>query len=766
MGQIFSHRDKDTGKTEQLREHLKLVADRAKEYASSFGASKEAYMAGLMHDLGKYGEPFQRRLRGEEAGIDHWSAGAWEILQLYKKKGIASALAIQGHHLGLQCGNKDSLSKLDPKRLKERHPLNLKISEGNRESLKKDGFFIFPEEGINSLFNSDINNTSSMLDVRMLYSAIVDADFIETEAWFSMDDSGNRKYRKPGPQLNPEEALCRLNSCLATIKTESDSSDQINQVREDLYEACIDASLRYQGLFTLSAPTGSGKTMAMLAFALSHAKQHRLRRVIIVIPYLSIIGQTIRTYRRIFHPYLSSEDLDKYILEHHSLSNSKKNSAEIEVEDYCKRLLTENWDAPIIVTTNVQLLESLFSNRPSSCRKLHRLAGSVILFDEVQTLPLSLAVPTLAALSCLSEKYRSTVVFSTATQPAFNHLDNFVKQHCSNGWNPQEIVPPELKLFNRASRTRINWPKQQETISWVGLAKKIAKYKQVLCVTNLKKHATLLLEEVEKENAGSNYHLSTNMCPAHRQTILDKVQYLLDKRFDCRLISTQCIEAGVDIDFPVVYRAMGPLEAIAQASGRCNRNGNLPGKGEVFVFKPEASTGERIYPDGTYQQGAAVTEMLLAENAGELALDEPSLYLSYYQKLYNFTRPENHKQELYEAIQRQNFIEVNRLYRIIEQDTINVLVPYFPEGNRKIFDSLKDEALNKGLSRGWIHRARPYSVSLFRPKNAGDVLYDALEPVTTSDGAEVDDWYIYRKEEDYDEKIGLNPPRSLNVNIA
>ncbi|MDD5486035.1 MAG: CRISPR-associated helicase Cas3' [Dehalococcoidales bacterium] len=766
MDQLLSHVDRDTGRVEPLKEHLELVAERAKEYASALGASEEAYMAGLMHDLGKYGEPFQRRLRGEGKYIDHWSAGAWEILQLYKSKGIASALAIQGHHLGLQCGNKDNLAKLNPQHLKERHPLNLKLSEGNIRLLEKDGLSVLPEDKINSLFQVGINNTSSMLDVRMLYSAIVDADFIETEAWFSMDDCGNRKYRKPGMHLKPEEALCRLNSHLATIKAESDSSHQINQVRADLYQACIDASLKHQGLFTLSAPTGSGKTMAMLAFALSHAIKHKLRRIIVVIPYLSIIEQTIRAYRKVFHPYLSSEELGQYILEHHSLSNSKKNSDEIEVEDYSRRLLTENWDAPVIVTTSVQLLESLFSNRPSSCRKLHRLAGSVILFDEVQTLPFSLAIPTLAALSHLSEKYRSTVVFSTATQPAFNHLDSFVKKHCSNGWNPQEIVPTELKLFSRAGRTRINWPKQQGAISWVGLAKKLAKYKQVLCVTNLKKHATLLLEEVEKENAVNNYHLSTNMCPAHRQAVLDKVKDLLGKRFDCRLISTQCIEAGVDIDFPVVYRAMGPLEAIAQAAGRCNRNGNLPEKGEVFVFKPETDNREKIYPDGAYQQGATVTEMLLVENAGELALDEPSLYLSYYRKLYSFTRPESHKQELYEAIQRQNFIEVNRLYRIIDQDTINVLVPYFPEGNRQIFDSLRNEVLNKGLNRDWIRQARPYSVSLFRPKYAGDSLYDALEPVKISTGEDAEDWYIYKEEGDYDNKTGLNPSRLFNAIIA
>jgi len=765
-GIFWAHSNK-AGKKELLAEHLKLVSERADQYAGAIGASDEARVAGLLHDLGKYGELFQRRLEGKEVGIDHWSAGAWEALVKLKDKGIASALCIQGHHIGLQIGSKEYLGKLNPRLLQTSHPLSLRISEADSDKLleyfQNDGLTLDTMDVINSsVYRWGINNSASMLDIRMLFSALVDADFIETEAWFQMDETGRRKYRQAGPSLEPEKAFLHLQAYLDDLAKRSEASGRVNQMRLDLLKACHEASQFPQGLFTLTAPTGSGKTLAMLAFALAHAVKNGLRRIVIVIPYLTIIEQTARAYRQVFEPYFPPNVFDRYFLEHHSLSDIRvaDNKQEIEDEDYQRRQLTENWDAPIILTTNVQFLESLFANRPSACRKLHRLAGSVILCDEVQTMPASLAIPTLATLSHLAERYHSTIVFATATQPAFSHLSEFVKTHCQNGWTPREIVPPALDLFGRARRTKINWL-QSESISWSELVNKLAKHKQVLCVVNLKKHARALFNELKQMGAHNIFHLSTNMCPAHRQVVLNKVRQLLTEGERCYLISTQCVEAGVDIDFPVVYRAMGPLEAIAQAAGRCNRNGNLPSKGEVFVFRPMQGDKERLYPDDTYAQAASVTEVLLRQlGTGKMEIDSPELYQMYYQRLYSFARPEEHKPELIEAIKRQDFVDVARNYRVIEQDTINVLVPY----DRYVYSRLRSEVLNNGLTRDWIHRAIPYSVSLFRRQM--DKLRQSLETIIISGENDSTEWYIYRKEDDYDKETGLNPSEAPLAIIA
>lgn len=768
MTQQLAHLNTRSGSKELVSEHLKLVADRAKEYTAVFNAGKEGYLAGLLHDLGKYGELFQQRLRGEVKGIDHWSAGAWAALKEYEAQGIAAALAIQGHHIGLQDAMPDSMRDLNPQKLLTSHPLNLRLSQVDVSQLDIDGLTIpAPEKLVSSLYEWRTTNAGAMVDIRMLFSALVDADFIETEAWFQMDEKGERKYREPGLPLEASRSLFQLQLYMDILAQKSKSSMAVQKMRQDLLVACMKAAQEPRGVFTLTAPTGSGKTLAMLAFALAHAAKHGLRRIIVVIPYLNIIEQTAQVYRRVFGPYFSSSELNKYILEHHSMSGHRTNGDKTRIEDdnYPERLLTENWDSPIIVTTNVQLLESLFSNRPSTCRKLHSLAESVIIFDEAQTLPVSLAIPTLATLSRLAERYGSTVVFATATQPAFSHLDQFVKKHCVAGWQPREIVPPETNLFSRARRNRVTWPEANKSLPWPELADRMAEQQQALGVVNLKKHARKLFAELKQKLLGrSVFHLSTNMCPAHREVVLKEVRHLLDNQEPCYLISTQCIEAGVDIDFPVVYRSMGPLDAIAQAAGRCNRNGHLT-SGDVYVFIPETEANEHSYPDGAYAQAASITDIMLNQLGPEgLDINDPETFQKYYRLLYSFVRPEDHKKELTDAIKLQDFVEVSQYYHVIDQDTINVLVPY----DKAAYNSLKAEALNEGLSRQWIMKARPYTVSLFRPSKVDDPLYLSLESIKLQFNKEEEskEWYIYTKEGDYDPQTGLNPSLSPNTIIA
>ncbi len=751
---FYAHSLSASGRIDTVTDHLIAVAKRAAELAVALGAVNEAYLAGLLHDFGKYGDLFQRRLRNEERGIDHWSAGAWQALS-FQTKGIAASLAIQGHHIGLQRASGDALRGLNPDRLKQWHPLNLRLSEPSPTVNE----LILP--GVDDIPNSIYNHASphqaaAMIDVRMLFSVLVDADFLETEAHFN--SVGNEKsYRKSGQALQPDRALNILLVHMEKLVRESEAASVINTLRADLLSACLEVAPKPQGLFTLTAPTGSGKTLAMLAFALKHAATHDLRRVVIVIPYLNIIDQTAKVYREILKPTFG----EKYVLEHHSLAGTRGEDGVEDVHENQQGELTENWDAPIVVTTSVQMLESLFANRPSACRKLHRLAQSVILFDEVQTLPTDLAIPTLATLSRLVERYQATVVFATATQPAFSHLDEHVREICACGWQPTEIVPAELRLFDRARRTKVEWPDLDSHTSWDELAARLARREneQALSVVNLKRHALLLIQKLRELNVPDEelFHLSTSMCPAHRRAVLDEVRQRLDDGKPCRLISTQCVEAGVDVDFPVVYRAWGPLDSIAQVAGRCNRNGRLQQPGAVYIFIPEDDS----YPPKGYGQAASIARVLFKSKAVELDIDDPALFLEYYRQLYSIARPEDRNEALREAIKRQDFAMVAELYRVIPDATINVLVPYDAE----VYSVLVESVRHDGISRDWIRSARPHTISVYRPRLEAPIAR-WLEPLKVSAKRQTEDWFVYLKLEHYDRKTGLVPPESMDCLIG
>ena len=751
--EYFSH-SHPSGKFWLLSLHLEAVAKRAAEYAQPLGLEAEAKIAGLLHDLGKYGRLFQQRLRGKERGIDHWSIGAWAALMQYKNLGVASALAVQGHHIGLQKADKDSLRELNPKSLSKVHPMNLKLSETDLatllDRLRSDGLTL-PEPPEKSVFDLSFaeQHAAAMLDIRMLFSALVDADFIETEAHFQSEDGVNKRYRPDGPALQPDRALAIILEHLQGLSEQHQASDKVLRMRADLLEACLSVASAPQGLFTLTAPTGAGKTLSMLAFAIKRAQIHNLRRVVMVIPYLSIIEQTAGVYRDIFKKLFPSN----YILEDHSLAVAFGKDSEVEGENDSQRLrnqLAENWDAPIIVTTSVQFLESLFSNRPSACRKLHRLARSVILFDEVQTLPLDVIVPTLATLSHLAERYRSTVVFATATQPAFTQLDSMVRKFCTSGWTPHEVVAPGLKLFSRIKRTIVKWPRADRKTTWDELAESLVARQQVLCVVNLKRHALELFDRLQTLADDDVFHLSTNMCPIHRRVVLEEVREKLNQGRPCRLVSTQCVEAGVDVDFPVVYRALGPMDAIAQAAGRCNRNGRS-NTGEFIVFQPD---DEKQYPPGAYSQAASVTRLMLNESAENPPdIDSPELFTKYYRTLYSFRDMEHQAKDLVEAIKRLDFVDVAKLYHVIDKVAVNVLVPY--DDTR--YEELKNEAQEHGLTRRWIAQARPYAIGLYRSDKFGSF----LEPVSLKFGGvkgESGDWHIYLVKEHYHHNTGLVPP--------
>lgn len=750
-----------------LKEHLEAVGQLAADFSTNQAWKDEALLAGRLHDLGKYGDLFQDRLHGKESGLDHWSAGAWAALE---KRCAAAALAIQGHHIGLQQLSKQALAQLRPEFLSARHPLGLRLTTPGHESLKSR----FDDEGLaipnveRSVLGHNLDaSVPTMLDVRMFFSTLVDADYLDTEAHFNGDRCGKR-YRQPGQKLEAELTLQALINRIDRTQADTKAVPQVREVRRQLLEACLASAGREPALFTLTAPTGSGKTLAMLAFALAHAMKHGLERVIMVVPYLTITEQTACIYRSIFatNPRFG----ENFVLEHHSLAglgeelhrqDNEGKENEMSFAERRRRILAENWDAPLVITTNVQMLESLFSNRPAACRKLHRLQNAVILFDEAQTLPAHLAVPTLAALSHLSATYHSSVVFATATQPAFTHLDAAVRNTRAPGWQPREIVPNTAALFAPMKRVEVTWGSPDTPLAWDALAAQLRGSAQALCIVNLKRHAKTLWEKLDDP---ATLHLSTNLCAAHRQDVLAIVRTRLKTNEPVRLIATQCVEAGVDLDFPVVMRAWGPLDAIIQAAGRCNREGRRVGLGQLTVFLPESEG----YPPGGYEQATQVAKMLFRRHGESgMKLDDPTFITAYYRELYDLAgvSKARESEEILTAITAGSFPDVARLYRLIKQDAINVLVPYAPQ--QPLFDKLRAQADVTGLTTAWMRRARPLTVSLYRPKSE-DPIWDALLPVPIAGWRqrEQNDWFIYAVPEHYHKRLGLVPPGTLNIWIA
>ena len=768
----YAHSANDHGNWHPLNMHLLSVGSLARLFSANTVWTQESELAGQLHDLGKYAKRFQNRLRGEESGLDHWSQGA--SLALTKCRAVAAALAIQGHHIGLQRGSSDALRGLLPSNLPTTTLPGLQLSDPDVDQLlsraQQEGLKFQPPE--NYALRSWEQDVAAMLDVRLLFSCLVDADFLDTEAHFEGDRCGKR-YRQLGPKLDAEAALEAVLAHIRRVQLQSITIGPVAETRQKLLTACLESASRPVGHYTLTAPTGSGKTLAMLAFALAHAAEHRLKRIILAVPYLTIIEQTACIYRSIFaaHPQFG----EGYILEHHSMAglgvehhtqdNEGKGNEPTHAERQ-RRLLAQNWDAPIVLTTNVQLLESLFSNRPGACRKLHNMMESVILFDEAQSLPQSLAVPTLAALSHLSAEYRSSVVFATATQPAFDTLDDAVRKHAVSGWNPGQIVEDHAPMFEALKRVEVTWPTTGQETGWEGLAGQLRAADRALCVVNLKRHAFTLMDAL-KDDTGV-FHLSTNLCPEHRRTVLDNVRkQLAMPAAACRLISTQCVEAGVDVDFPEVFRAFAPLEAIAQAAGRCNREGRLNQQGQlgrVTVFDPAEEGGwRRRYPTFAYYQAAQVTRTLLTAH-GNIDINNPDVFRDYYRQLYNRGTTDMDA-ALGQAVKDLDFPAIARHYRLIEQDAIQVLVPY--SANCALYDGLRNEAENGGIHGAWMRRAQRLAVSLYRPAS-GHPAWGVLLPARLRRGGVSDEWFILEDPhgEHYNDTFGLRMPDSDPIFIA
>lgn len=694
----FAHKD------QLLSEHLKDVGARAADFAKAFDAFLHGQIAGLLHDLGKTETEFQKRLLSDDKQGDkkpHAHHGAMIAL---KKDAWPIAFAINGHHAGLH--NRSDVDKRKYEYLsKAVTSLNL-LKKFDQNWNCPDIIENLPKWLDDLEFNSIKTSEgwfATELFTRLLFSALVDADRLDTEAFEKKNDPS--LVLRIWPKFDPDNLIQKLKKELHDLADkavkEKKASRDVLRVRDEVGKMAEKSAQNERGLFSMNVPTGGGKTLSSILFALEHAKIHndklalndpqRFKRIIVVIPYLSIIEQTVSEYVKVF-----GEDM---ILEHHSqvdegnVSDYKKEKedGEIDLKAKRRRLSVENWDAPIIVTTSVQFFDSLFSRKPSQARKLHNICQSIIIFDEVQTLPPLLLQPILNVLKELTNPnrpYKCSAVFCTATQPALSKTEDLP---CGIE-NIIPIIPTEIsgEHFKILKRTDYDWQENQK--SWENIAREMlnVSVKQALAVVNTRPNARSLYNAVKNmigEKDDYLFHLSTWMMPSHRKIVLDEVRTRLENKKPCFLISTQCVEAGVDVDFPEVWRAFGPYDSIIQAAGRCNRNGKLT-RGKVHVFHPL----DKGISKGLYFTAIKQTELMRKMNL--INPENPESFENYFRFLYQLSVPD--ECAIQKARAEFHFEKVDRLFNFIDEDTIPVLILCEKIGDKcpdteakKIYDSAK-----------------------------------------------------------------------------
>jgi len=707
-----------------LATHLRTVAELAAAFARPFGLEEEARMAGLLHDLGKYAQRFQQRLHDNRIhGINHWAAGAVHALEELKA-GLVG-YSVDGHHTGIP-----AVADLAQTRQRARNTALWQETTGCAETIA-DLLARFAADGLElppAPAKPGADSFANALRTRMLFSCLVDADFLDTEQHFDPTAAARRVV----PALQADRASALLFAHLSGKAT----NGPVNQLRQQLLADCRAATEKSPGLFTLTAPTGSGKTLASLAFALRHAARYDKRRVIVVIPYTSIIEQNAGVFRAIFERDLGAD----YVLEHHSAvapreRNEDQDRDAEEERLWRARLATENWASPLVVTTNVRFFESLFAHKPSACRKLHNIAGSVVLFDEVQTLPPRLVPSLLSAVRLLVRDYGVSAVFMTATQPAFASAGTALPY----GWEPLEISSNPAAMAEAMRRTCITLPSADEKTTWPDLAATLAGHPQALCVVNTTKDARTLFRLLPTID---RFHLSARLCPAHRQQKLAVIRQRLADGAPCRLVSTQLIEAGVDVDFPIAFRALGPLDSIIQTAGRCNREGRHPDPRPVIVFRAE----EGGLPRGTYRLATAKTEEFLARHPSA-PLHQPELYRDYFRELYKLVGPDQAEADKVFALSAAfNFPEADAQCRLVGEDTRSVLIKW--NDGTALAEKLQSE---KHLTADECRRAQRFCINLYHGEFLSALAHGwVYQPA--------DGWNFYVWNSQYDEDLGACHP--------
>jgi len=650
---------------EPLERHLLEVAGRAAEFASNLECPEWGRVAGLWHDLGKYSKAFQDYLRGTagpsappptRGTVDHATAGAQHAAASIELLGHLIAYVIAGHHSGLldAIGEGASLEHRLRKPVEDWRDAPSRISAVAGElpvpAVVRSALGARPPDPFRVAFFA-----------RMLFSCLVDADFLATEAFLDPARAAARPAWPADLLRRMEQALDRFVEALDVPRT------RVCKERDRVRRAALVAAGRSPGFFSLTVPTGGGKTLASLAFALRHAEEHRrFDRILYVAPFTSIIEQNAEVFRTVFRTLADEVGAD-VVVEHHG-------NVDLEEESREARLATENWDAPLIVTTAVQFYESLFASRVSRCRKLHRIARSIVVLDEVQTLPVHVLAPCLRALRELVEAYGCTVVLCTATQPALGRRSDFP----AGLEGVREIVPEPRALYESLRRVAIEFVGRKSDQE---LAARLRAEEQALCVVNTRAHARALFAELG-EGAG-HFHLSAWMCAAHRSETIGRIRSRLESGQPCRVVSTQLVEAGVDLDFPLVLRSLAGVDSIAQAAGRCNRNGKMQDLGVTLVFESEHCEAERYFADT-----AGCARQVVALHPDLLGLDAIELYSRLYYWSHRERWDENRVLEEFRLDRRPelpflfNFATAATRFRLIEEVGEPVVVPWGEEGQR------------------------------------------------------------------------------------
>lgn len=719
---LIAHSSPD-GRTQLFCDHAAAVSRLSSDFAAEFDAANEAGVIGLLHDIGKCSPAGQRRIHGGTDRVEHAAAGAEVLGDNWRKNpfGYLLSYCVAGHHAGLPDGGVSTDTE-------DRATLCAKLSRQ-----KKRNFDYAPYEEalaqpvpVISPFRLErakqYPGFSYTFRTRMLFSCLVDADFLDTEAFMN-----NAQLRcgigDPLPIL-----FERLQTKLASFGAPQNA---VAEKRKQVQQDCLRAAEQPRGLFTLTVPTGGGKTLSSLAFALKHALQNGLRRVIYVIPYTSIIDQTAAVFREVLG--------EQNVLEHHH--NVNYDSSEDRETDP-RVLATENWDAPVIVTTNVQFFESLFANRTSRCRKLHNIANSVLIFDEAQMLPLNLLLPCVRAIEELVRNHRCTAVLCSATQPALRrYFDDSVEM--------REITSSPEELYRALRRVRFEHAGRLDDAA---LLERLQQQNQVLCVVNTKLQAQTLFEGLTGEG---NYHLSTLMTPTHRRRILAEIRERLTNHLSCRVISTSLIEAGVDVDFPIVYRQEAGLDSAVQAAGRCNREGNRNADDSVvYVFQPEEQYETKL----PHSLKLPITvARVVQSNHSDIAA--PDAIHDYFQRYFNFRGESLDQKEILNQIERGvkaglsiPFASIAEQFRVIESPTLTVLIPNDGGANpesRSLIVALR----NGARSRELIRKAGLHSVSVY-PKQFELLLGAGALEILDEELAVLRDETLYTKD------TGLHIPQN------
>ena len=706
---VISHIKRINGNQQWLlqsnEEHSKNVAILAEKFATTFGFGQIGKILGLFHDKGKEQDAFQNHIKSssgydesiKDVPVKHAYVGALLAKKLYPQFCEIVGPEIYGHHSGLHDYNDyyDVLNSEIPIDV-DSNPIDVILETPKGMKNIKDA--------------SDCHHL-----IRVLFSCLVDADYLDTEAFMNEHNSSKRGKADSLKALKP-----MLDTYIANLK-ENAKDTPVNRIRNKVQKRCLDTSSLDTGFYSLTVPTGGGKTLSSLVWAINHAIQHNKERIIIAIPYTSIITQTAAILRSIFG--------DKNVLEHHSnVDFDNINDKELSEQ---LRLATENWDYPIVVTTNVQLFESMYSNRPKACRKLHNIANSVLILDEVQTLPLEFLQPIIDGLKSYNRLFSTTILFTTASLPALKDDSTINKFKLRGIENITEIIPDDFELHKKLRRVALHFDNEKSTHE--DIAQLLKSEKRVLCIVNTRKHAQAIYERLPNDEM--TFHLSRMMCSAHIKNTIDDIKHALQDKNNEKIIvvATQLIEAGVDIDFPVVYRQDAGLDSVLQAAGRCNREGKLSiGHTHVFSLGPN--------PPG-YISNASNALKNMVEVKDWFA---PETMIKYFYQLFSRTPSfdkKNIKEYLYDP-RGLCFKQAAQEFKLINDNGINVIVNYDNSSR------LVNELISNGISYHLMRKLGQYTVSVhekdFIKLNQSGLITEIAEGI-----------YYIPDEKQYDDKVGL-----------